>query len=998
MKHIILAAGEGSASFERNEQIPKCLEVFNGYTTIDHALEFSKNNNNEICLVGGFEILKIMKKYPSLRYFYNPDWAKTGNLLSFLIAIKNLNSDLLITYSDVIYDKSFLKKSISSNQISLQYDSNWAYRYENRDKSSVEVLFYKDNQELGEFTGALYIPKTFLKKIHMIASDLAQNNNNATLFELSKIILKSFPLNLINVAGGWAEIDSNQDKSRFIFGTKSETLSSLKKNVKHSNILGQYTFQVDEFSKNKNNIILKVQKAFKKEYLVIRSSALNEDTHESAMAGNYKSVLKVPKDDKNLIEKAIKVVIRSYLKSGQKQNPKNQVLVQSFLEGVTLSGVVLTKDLQTDSPYYRINYSEGDNTESVTSGMGKSLKVFTCYRYFSENVNNQRLKELITAVKELEDVTDYDAIDVEFAFVGQKLYILQVRPIAARKEYTKISETDIHKEIVSIKKYITTTKEFPGLYGKSTAYGVMPDWNPAEIIGINPKPLSFDLYKYLITDDVWASSRSILGYKDVRNNSGLLLFAGRPYVDIRMSFSSFIPKTINDSLSNKLVDAFIQLLKESPENHDKVEFKVALTAFDFNFDSKLIELLSKGILDSDLEHITQKYKDLTQEIIMEKNISIDKELSYSNLLSKKRNQILKSKLSKFDKVFFLLEDCKKYGTLPFANLARMSFIGTIIIQSLKNKNLIKKKTFNNFFNSIHSIATDFSNDCNLLFHQKMSKEKFLEKYGHLRPGTYEISSSTYNDSFDDYINLKSRRIPTEPEKVNILSQKNSTNITKKILESGLNFSASELFEFTKKAVEAREKSKFEFTKNLSAILDLISEIGREYNISKDELSYLNLEDILRFKKSSSRIDFETNSRKSIANNKKKYLVSSAIQLPELIFNNRDLEMFYYPESKPNFITSRSVFEEVVFIKKDNAESIYNKIVMIESADPGFDWIFSHDIKGLITKYGGVASHMAIRCAEFNLPAAIGCGKIFDELIYCSKVEINCANQKLKGFA
>jgi len=51
-----------------------------------------------------------------------------------------------------------------------------------------------------------------------------------------------------------------------------------------------------------------------------------------------------------------------------------------------------------------------------------------------------------------------------------------------------------------------------------------------------------------------------------------------------------------------------------------------------------------------------------------------------------------------------------------------------------------------------------------------------------------------------------------------------------------------------------------------------------------------------------------------------------------------------------------------------------KIVALEKADPGFDWIFSQDIAGLITCYGGAASHMAIRCAEFGIPAAIGCGK------------------------
>ena len=44
----------------------------------------------------------------------------------------------------------------------------------------------------------------------------------------------------------------------------------------------------------------------------------------------------------------------------------------------------------------------------------------------------------------------------------------------------------------------------PFLMGKRTVYGVMPDWNPAEIIGIRPKPLALSLYSELITDSIWA--------------------------------------------------------------------------------------------------------------------------------------------------------------------------------------------------------------------------------------------------------------------------------------------------------------------------------------------------------------------------------------------------------------------------------------------------------------------------------------------------------------
>tara|TARA_B100000929_G_C15196330_1_gene314142 strand:- start:215 stop:517 length:303 start_codon:yes stop_codon:yes gene_type:complete len=72
-----------------------------------------------------------------------------------------------------------------------------------------------------------------------------------------------------------------------------------------------------------------------------------------------------------------------------------------------------------------------------------------------------------------------------------------------------------------------------------------------------------------------------------------------------------------------------------------------------------------------------------------------------------------------------------------------------------------------------------------------------------------------------------------------------------------------------------------------------------------------------------------------------------------------------------------------------------KIILLENADPGYDWIFSYNLAGLITKYGGVASHMAIRCAELNLPAAIGCGEIFyEKLQHSSRVLLDCDNSQI----
>jgi len=68
--------------------------------------------------------------------------------------------------------------------------------------------------------------------------------------------------------------------------------------------------------------------------------------------------------------------------------------------------------------------------------------------------------------------------------------------------------------------------------------------------------------------------------------------------------------------------------------------------------------------------------------------------------------------------------------------------------------------------------------------------------------------------------------------------------------------------------------------------------------------------------------------------------------------------------------------------------------LLENGDPGYDWIFTKNIAGLITKYGGVASHMSIRCAEFGLPAAIGCGSLFDKLKNSSSILLDCEGNKI----
>ena len=120
-------------------------------------------------------------------------------------------------------------------------------------------------------------------------------------------------------------------------------------------------------------------------------------------------------------------------------------------------------------------------------------------------------------------------------------------------------------------------------------------------------------------------------------------------------------------------------------------------------------------------------------------------------------------------------------------------------------------------------------------------------------------------------------------------------------------------------------------------------------------------------------------------------------MPPLIFSENDFQVINYNLSKPNFITTQKItanLQDISNIDNKN-EDFSDKIIFIENADPGYDWIFTKNPSGLITKYGGVASHMAIRCAELRLPAAIGIGEIIFQKIEDAKtILLDCKNQQI----
>ena len=118
-------------------------------------------------------------------------------------------------------------------------------------------------------------------------------------------------------------------------------------------------------------------------------------------------------------------------------------------------------------------------------------------------------------------------------------------------------------------------------------------------------------------------------------------------------------------------------------------------------------------------------------------------------------------------------------------------------------------------------------------------------------------------------------------------------------------------------------------------------------------------------------------------------------LPDVLTGAEDVDVVCLQEARPNFITEKIVTGELAVLEQMKDDDLTGKIVLLEKADPGYDWLFSQGIAGLVTCYGGAASHMAIRCAEFGIPAAIGCGKkIYAYVSILDRVELDAKHGRI----
>lgn len=975
---------------------------------LDWLLKTISVSCSDVQFIGGYKAEEITKNYQQLTVVNNDKWETTGAVGSLFLCDHDVTEAVLVCYADVLFREDLVRSvERGTTDIVIAVDSLWKQRFLGRsisDLEKAEKVVIKDGAVLGlgrsydadvasaEFVGLVkFSPKVwhYIKHLPLEKRQRLGDEKLSILVEFLR--LNGFSVSFIDAQGDWAEVRLAADLGQFILGTKAETLHRLKKMVRNSVILDQISFTLDQWVENSGTVIDEILNKYEKKKIIVRSSAKSEDNKDSSGAGVYDSVMNVPTYDLVQIKDAINQVFNSYGDS----DGNNQILIQEMINDVSCSGVIVTETLATGRPYYVINYDDTTGTtDSVTNGLGRDTKIYKVFKYLDNYSGLPRvIAKLLISIKEVENLLGSQKLDIEFA-INQNgtIFLLQVRHLAANNLVEPVDVEIVRHTLTEAQAHFASlSRSHPSIAGDLSGFGSMPDWNPAEIIGTRPSQLSVDLYRYLIMDETWAQQRFEYGYRDLRGHRLLKLFNHQPYVDIKASLNSFIPANLDDDLASKLIDSFISRLKQIPSEHDKIEFNIVPTCYSLDFDIWRTRLEKSGFTQSEILAYERSLLKLTNNAISQRHQASD---SIKKLIEK-REKVLNSEVTECSKAFLLLADAKIYGTLAFAHLARDAFVAITLLKSGVNTGALSSEAYDSFLMSLNTVSSSLSKDASSVKDGKLDFNTFVKEYGHLRPNTYEISSKNYKSDVDTYLKplVQSSNMGSLEE--NSLNPWNSekVNFFNKLQEKGLKFEHRQFEQFLKTSIEGREYSKFEFTKNLSAVLDIFALIGENFGFDISELEYSSLNAYEKLYIEGDEEEFTRRLKFEHKLNKAKTKISSNIDLPPLLFDQNDFTFHKLEADGGNFIGNNAVTADVIqYELRTTNLDLKNKIVMIESADPGYDWLFSVGISALITKYGGANSHMAIRAAEFGLPAVIGVGELtFDRIKEFQRAYIDCKN-------
>ena len=246
-KALIIAAGLGSRLKKHTKNLPKCMLDFGGKTLLQRQLDsYKKCGIKDISIIRGYKKEKI--NYKGIKYFENTDYENNNVLNSVFYAEKVINGNIIISYSDILFDPSVVQRALDSvHDISVVVDIDWRGYYVGRKDhpiSEAENVIFNSNNEVekigkintgkeevhGEFIGMIKLSNRGAEILKQHFHRLKKIYWNKP-FQRAKIFQKAYLTDLIQelvdigikvhcviIESGWKEIDTVEDYKKALIG------------------------------------------------------------------------------------------------------------------------------------------------------------------------------------------------------------------------------------------------------------------------------------------------------------------------------------------------------------------------------------------------------------------------------------------------------------------------------------------------------------------------------------------------------------------------------------------------------------------------------------------------------------------------------------------------------------------------------------------------------------------------------------------------------------
>jgi len=238
MKAIIIAAGYGTRLGNLTKKMPKSLIDINGKSILKRQIELLQSNGvSEIIIVTGPNHEKFLEK--KIKYVKDDFYKIHEQLGSLMEARKYFNDELLILFSDVLFDNQVISKIINSNNdFNIAVDSDWEKNYIGRTEhpiSQADLVLIKNNLvfkimknltpinnfKISEFIGIIKLSQKASKKFLTHYRNLEKSENRIEIIKkwyltnmLQDLIDNNNSVTPIAIDGDWCEIDTVQDLER----------------------------------------------------------------------------------------------------------------------------------------------------------------------------------------------------------------------------------------------------------------------------------------------------------------------------------------------------------------------------------------------------------------------------------------------------------------------------------------------------------------------------------------------------------------------------------------------------------------------------------------------------------------------------------------------------------------------------------------------------------------------------------------------------------------